>query len=125
MLAYRDLKNNLVEKIALPLAVYTGDQATPTGVDMILGDGICAVVAYVGTNTATATITVEESDDNSTFTAVVLDNSVTMTFGASDSDTIVRASFQRSKRYIRTPVDFGGSISSGLLILVQEMKKVV
>lgn len=122
----RDLKASLVEKITLPLAVYTGDQATPTGVDMGDGDGLCNVAVYLGTIHAdtTGAVTVEESDDNVTFTAVTLEGSVTLTYTGTADNTVLRALFQRSKRYVRTPLNSGGSTeSAGVCVVVSEQKK--
>ena len=124
----RDLKNQLVEKIALPLAVYTGDQATPTGVDMINGDGLCNVAVYLGTIHADTlgTVTVEESDDNTTFSAVTLTGGATLTYTGADDATILRGTFQRTKRYVRTPLASSGSTeSAGVCVVVAQQKKVL
>lgn len=122
----RDVKNNVVEGIGLALAVYTGDQATPTAVDMVNGDGLCAIQVVLGTihTDSSGAITVEESDDNSTFTSVTLSNTLTYT-GTSDN-TILRAYFQRSKRYVRTPTTVLGSTkSAGIAVILSEQKKFV
>lgn len=124
----RDLKSNLVEKITLPLAVYTGDQATPTGVDMLDGDGQCNVAVYLGTIHAdtTGAVTVEESTDNVTFTAVTLDGSATLTYTGTADNTVLRATFQRTKRYVRTPLASGGATeSAGVCVVVAQQKKFV
>lgn len=124
----RDLKNQLVEGICVPLAVYTADSATPTAVDMLNGDGLCNVAVYLGTIHAdtTGTITVEESEDNSTFTAVTLESGATLTFDGDDDGTVLRATFQRTKRYVRTPLDLsGGTLSAGVCTVIQQQKKVL
>lgn len=125
----RDLKTNLVEKIALPLAVYTGDQATPAGVDMGDGDGPCQIAVVLGTIHAdtTGAVTVEESDALAgTYSAVTLDGGATLTYTGASDNTVLRATFQRSKRYVRTPLASGGSTeSAGACVLVQQQKKFV
>lgn len=122
----RDLKSNLVEKIALPLAVYTGDQATPAGVDLIDGDGLCNIAVYLGTihTDSSGAVTVEESDDNVTFTAVALESGATLTYTGASDNTVLRAMFQRKKRYVRTPTTVLGSTkSAGICVAVAQQKK--
>jgi hypothetical protein len=122
----RDLKSSLIEKITLPLAVYTGDSATPTGVDMVEGDGLCNVAVYLGTIHAdtTGAVTVEESDDDVTYTAVTLTGSATLTYTGTADGTVLRATFQRAKRYVRTPLASAGSTeSAGVCVVVAEQKK--
>lgn len=125
----RDIKSNLVEKITLPLAVYTGDSATPTGVDMGDGDGLCNVAVYLGTIHAdtTGAVTVEESDALAgTYSAVTLTGGATLTYTGTADGTVLRASFQRSKRYVRTPLASAGSTeSAGVCVVVSQQKKQV
>lgn len=85
-----------------------------SGVDLA-GYNAAAVVAHIGTITdGTFAISVEESDDNSTFTSA--SSSIVGTFAngtSSADDTVQEVSYVGTKRYIRGKVTVTGSPSTG------------
>ncbi len=124
----RDFKSNLLSVSSLVPAVLRTATANGAGVDMLLGDGLCNVEVVNGVITdGTHTITVEESTDNSTFTAVTLSQTLTALSSASVSGTVQYATFNRTKRYARAVVTVAGSPGTGGYYAVQliEQKKTV
>lgn len=87
--------------------------ASGSGVDLAGYNG-AAVVAHIGTITdGTFAISVEESDDNSSFSAATaLVGSFTNGTSSAD-DTVQEVSYVGTKRYIRGKVTVTGSPSTG------------
>lgn len=121
----RDLKTALVEKLGIVPSVVTTTAASPTSVDMLAGDGLVNVAVHLGTVHAdtVGAVTVEESDaSGSGFAAVTLSDALSFT-GASDNTTL-RATFQRTKRYVRTPIATSGATeSAALCVVIQQQAK--
>jgi hypothetical protein len=109
----RDLPNNLVSGASLNPAARTAT-ASGTGVDLIEGDGLCFAVVYSGTTTdGTHTYSVEESSDNSTFSAVTPIDSLTAVTSATTAGNLQVVKFQRTLRYCRVKVTVTGSPGTG------------
>lgn len=123
----RDLVHNLVKGYGIAPQTLTGSSLTPAALDMENGDDLCTVIVMAGPLGATTafTVTVEESSDNVTFTAVTLDYGDSLAFINTDDNAIRMAAFQRSKRYVRTPLTAtgGGPYSAAITVLLAEQLK--
>jgi hypothetical protein len=110
----RDLKSNIGPAITLSPAVRTAS-ANGTGVDL-RGFHSAAVVVATGTITdGTHVVEVQESDDNSTFTAVA-DGDLQGTepsIGSANDDTVYKIGYVGTKRYIRAATTVSGTTSGG------------
>lgn len=107
----RDLVSLIAVGASLAAAARTAS-ANGTGVDLA-GYGSAAVVFASGTITdGTHTPSLEESNDNSTFTAVAAAD-MTGTLAALASNTIQEVGYIGTKRYIRAVVTVSGSPSTG------------
>ncbi|MFW1676448.1 hypothetical protein ACFVYJ_01520 [Pontibacter sp. JAM-7] len=108
----RDLKSNIgvVQSIA-PAAI----TSTTEGAGVDLQDyGSAVVVFHPGTITdGTHTPTVEESDDNSSFSAVATAD-LQGTLAALTSDTVQRVGYKGTKRYIRAVSTVAGASTGGV-----------
>lgn len=125
----RDLGSNL-NSVASSLrpAVIRTTTANGTGIDLLNSDGLCNVEVTAGAITdGTHTITVEESDDNSTFVAVTLQQTLTALTSATVAGTVQFATFNRTKRYVRAVTTVTGSPGTGgyYAVNIFEQKKVV
>ncbi len=88
-----------------------------TGLDFLQADGRCQAaigVGALGGTSPTVTFVIEESDDNSTFTAVTNLVGSLATFSTQNTSRIV--SFDRTKRYVRTRVTTGGTSPTAVIM---------
>ncbi|MDN3356076.1 hypothetical protein [Actinomadura sp. DC4] len=110
----KDLFNNVKCVPTITNAART-TTATGTGVDRA-GYMSAMVVVHTGTMTdGTHTLTIEESDDNSTWGTVAAGNlqGTPPALGSSDDDKIVEIGYLGGKRYIRAKSTVSGSPSTG------------
>ena len=107
-----DLKNNFdVISTAAPSARTATFNST--GVDLANYDG-AMVVIHPGTITdGTHTPTLQESSDNSTFSAVAASDMIG-TLAAIATNTVQRVGYIGSKRYIRLNVTVAGATTGGV-----------
>lgn len=112
MSRYRaDLNKDIASATSLAPAVRT-TSANGTGVDL-QNYGACAIIWNVGTITdGTHTPTVEESDNNSTWTAVAAAD-LSGTLAALTSNTNQEVGYTGLKRYVRAVTTITGSPSTG------------
>lgn len=118
----RDLKNNLSVAQSLAPAARTAS-ANGTGVDLLgkRKDAV-AVLFDIGLFTdGSFTLSVEESDDDSSYSAVAaadLEGSLSVVDGTDDDNTTQIVGYKGTKRYIRAKVAEGSSPSpsTGLVI---------
>jgi hypothetical protein len=113
----RDMKNDVDSVISLTPAARTNGTVNGTGVDLANYDGaIVEVFAGVLTD-GTQTVTVEESDDNSTYTAVAAADLIgtLAAFVTTDDGVIRRVGYIGRKRYIRTVDVTSGATTGGLI----------
>lgn len=111
-MSYRkDLNKDVAAASSLAPAVRTAT-ANGTGVDL-QGYGAAMVLWHVGTITdGTHTPTLQESDDNSTFTTVAAAD-LSGTFSALTSSTVQEVGYIGRSRYIRAVITVTGSPSTG------------
>ena len=120
-----DFRNNVVlANGANTLAPATRTStANGTGVDLIDAEGPCAATLHVGTVSGTSPtldVTIEESTDNSTFTAI----SGAAFAQITASSKALALNFKRSKRYVRAVATIAGtSPSFACAVLVFGQKK--
>jgi hypothetical protein len=110
----KDLYHNVKAVASLPNAART---ATATGTAVDRGGYLSAmVVVHTGTMTdGTHTLTIEESDDNSTWSTVPAGSlqGTPPALGASDDDKVVEIGYLGGKRYIRVKSTVSGSPATG------------
>lgn len=114
MMATVDLYNNLSAATTLAPAVRT-ESANGTGVDLQGYEGALVIVQAGTVTDGTHTIEVQESIDNSTFTAVS-DGDLQGTEPAitsSNDEAVYEIGYRGTKRYIRAVVTVTGSPSTG------------
>jgi len=110
----RDIKNNLDGVSSIDPASYTAS-TNGSGVDVRDFDGAMVVfqagTADTGNGDETYTPSVEESDDNSSFSAVAASDLegalVNMT-----ANSVQRAGYKGAKRYVRAVLTLGGTTPS-------------
>ena len=110
----RDIKNNLDGVSSIGPASYTAS-TNGSGVDVRDFDGAMVVfqagTADTGNGDETYTPSVEESDDNSSFSAVAASDLegalVNMT-----ANSVQRAGYKGAKRYVRAVLTLGGTTPS-------------
>ncbi|MEM9566293.1 MAG: hypothetical protein AAGA93_26975 [Actinomycetota bacterium] len=112
---HSDIANNIGIVPSIDPQAHTAS-ANGAGVD--LADfGSAAVVVVAGAITdGTHTITVEESDDNSAFTAVAaedLDGTYTV-IDSDDDGTVQKVGYQGTKRFIRAVTTVAGVTTGGI-----------
>lgn len=110
----KDLVNNISAAITLPPATRTAD-ANGTGVDL-RGYGSAAVIVVTGTITdGTHAITVQESDDNSTWSDVADADLIGTepSIGAADDNKLYEIGYRGRKRYLRANVAVSGATNGG------------
>lgn len=110
-----DLKNTTVLGTSLVSAAARSASANGTGVDLLTADGTCFVLVHTGAVTGSPTTLnykVEESDDNSTFTAIA-NQSTDGTSGDHTGGNLVEILNlkHRAKRYIRVVATLAGGSS--------------
>ncbi len=118
----RDILSNVkaVHSILPGAKVTGGSPYNGTGVDLS-AYGSNEVVAYTGTVTdGTHTITLEESDDNSSFSAVAAENRQgslppTLDTTAAHDNAIFRFAYIGKKRYIRAVCVTAGTTTGAVL----------
>lgn len=110
----RDLKNNLDGVNSLAPDTYTAS-SNGSGVDLQGYSGAMVVfhagTADTGSGNETYTPSVEESDDNSTFTAVAASD-LEGTLANLTANSVQRAGYKGSKRYVRAVLTLGGTTPS-------------
>lgn len=107
----KDLNKDVASATSLAPAVRTAT-ANGTGVDTA-NFGSCMIVWNVGTITdGTHTPSIQESDDNSTFTAVAAAD-LSGTPAALTSNTNQEIGYTGRKRYVRAVITVTGSPSTG------------
>ncbi len=108
----RDLKNNIDEVTSIAPAAHAAS-VNGTGVDLKGFDG--AVVSFVvgAITDGTHTPTVEESDDNITYTAVAAAD-LEGTLVDLTANTNQRVGYKGSKRYIRPVSTVAGATTGGV-----------
>ncbi len=112
----RDLKSNLDVVQSLAPAARTAD-ADGTGADLLGYGSAVAVVAFGAWTDGTHTPALEESDDNSTFTAVAaadLQGSFTACADADTDNTVQRVGYLGTKRYVRVALTVTGATTGAL-----------
>ena len=133
----RDLSNNVVAVVGTVPAVVTAD-ANGTGVDL---QGFESAMVIVNTGIEGDTLSgsvkfdfiLEESDDNSTYTAVTSSTSVTetsvdssgifLTLDANgETPQITQIGYIGGKRYIRCKIDATGTHSNGTPMSIEIIK---
>ena len=115
MAAHRDLYSNIsVQTSILPAADRT-TTTTGTAVDTRDYDSVVVAIHYGTITDGTFTPSLQESDDNSTFTTVAAgDYQGTLTAGTSSADeTVVRLGYIGNKRYVRPVLTASGTPSTG------------
>lgn len=117
-----DLKNDLAPLVSLA-AKLQSDPSLPvngTGIDLSGYDGavVCVDVGTLaGSATPTITLEIQESSDNTTFTAVAaadLDGGVLPAIVAANDDTFYEIGYKGLKRYVRVSVTAKGGTSPAL-----------
>ena len=110
-----DLTNSITG-ISLIAGVAKNATANGTGVDMIHSDFSFTLALISGTITdGTHTITVQESDDNSTFTTITAidGNGITALTSSAGGSAVVLKRYVRSKRYVRAVTTVSGATTGG------------
>ncbi len=117
-----DFRNDFAPVVSLK-ATNQSDPSVPvngTGVDLAGYDG-CMIMFDAGTlagsSTPTITPQIQESDDNSTFTAVAaadLDGGVLAAIVAANDETLHVRGYKGSKRYIRVSLTAKGGTTPAL-----------
>lgn len=104
--------------ISLSPAVRTADE-NGASIDLKDAVGATAIICTGTLTDGTHTFELQESDDNSTFTAVAASDLIgsepTATAGAtpSDDDTVWKVGYTGGKRYLRVAVTVAGATSGG------------
>ena len=113
----QDLKNNVLPVQSIAPAVRTNGTVNGTGVDLF-DYGSAAILFEAGAWTdGTHTPSVEESDDNSTFTAVSAGNlhgSFTALSGSGQQNAVQWVGYKGSKRYLRAKLVTGSATTGAL-----------
>ncbi len=110
-----DLTNSITG-ISLIAGAAKNATANGTGVDMIHSDFSFTLALISGTITdGTHTITVQESDDNSTFTTITAidGNGITALTSSAGGSAVVLKRYVRSKRYVRAVTTVSGATTGG------------
>lgn len=111
--------NNLLTKQSIAPAAHTAS-ANGTGVDRAGGGAMfqdALIVVSTGTITdGTHTIEVQESDDNSTFTAVASSDlqGSEPAIAAADDNTVFAIGYLGAARYLRVAVTVAGATTGGI-----------
>lgn len=115
-MAKKDLYNNVGASISLAPAARTAS-ADGTGVDLQGFDSAAVLIEAGAWTDGSHTFELQESDDNSTFTAVVdadLQGTEPVVDGATDDDQIYKLGYTGSKRYIRVSTTVSGTTTGAL-----------
>lgn len=114
-MASRDLVNSMGIAQSLAPAARTADE-DGAGVDLQGYESAVVVVATGAITDGTHTIEIQESDDNSTFTAVADDDlqGTEPVIGAADGNKVYKIGYIGTKRYIRVSVTVADATSGGV-----------
>ena len=133
----RDVHNNVALQQCLDPVVATADK-NGAGVDLQGYDG-CELAALIGqsgdtlSSSAKIDIKIEESDDNSTFSAVTSADDVlggtpdssgifATIDAATEDEAVYRIGYVGGKRYARITLDFTGTHSNGTPVAILAVK---
>lgn len=111
----KDLYNNLAPVVSLSPAARTAS-ADGTGVDLQGYEGALVLVTTGTITDGTHTVELQESDDNSTFSAVA-DADLQgdePAIGAANDNTSYKLGYLGSKRYLRVAVTVAGATTGGV-----------
>jgi hypothetical protein len=119
----RDLGKRISVAQSLAPAARTAS-ANGTGVDLANYDGAVVVVETGTITDGTHAITVEESTDNSTFTAVAAadlhdadgDGTILPSIGAADDNKVYEIGYFGTKRYVRAVTTVSGTTTGGVYV---------
>ena len=110
----RDIKNNVDGVSSMDPASYTAT-TSGSGVDLRDFDGAMVVfqagTADTGNGNETYTPSVEESDDNSSYSAVAASD-LEGTLANMTANSVQRAGYKGAKRYVRAVLTIGGTSPS-------------
>lgn len=113
----KDLYNNLQAKATLAVATRTNGTATGTAIDRALNTSMFNSVMFVihtGTMTdGSVAVTVEESDDNTSWATATALQGAAPTIGTSDDDKLYEIGYLGGKRYVRLKAVTSGATSGG------------
>lgn len=115
----QSLYNNARAKATLTVAVRTNGTVNGTGVDLNENKDAsrsAMLVIHTGTiSDGSHTVTLQESDDNSTFTNVAASDlqGSNPTITATDDDKVYEVGYVGSKRYLRASVTTSGATTGG------------
>lgn len=113
----KDLYNNLKVKATLAVATRTDGTAIGTTVDRAVSNSMFAsvmVVLHTGTMTdGSVAVTVEESDDNSSWATATALQGTAPTIALTDDNTLYEIGYLGGKRYVRVKAVTTGSTSGG------------
>lgn len=115
-MAIKDLYNNIGATISLAPAAKTAS-ANGTGVDLQGFDSAVVLIEVGAWTDGSHAFEVQESDDNSTFTAVAdadLQGAEPVVDGATDDDQIYKIGYTGSKRYIRAVTTVSGTTTGAV-----------
>lgn len=114
-MATADLYNNILPVQSVNIAAKTNGTANGTGVDLA-GFESAMVHVQVGTRTdGTHACALEESDDNSTFTAVAAGDKQGSFPADVTSNTPIKVGYRGIKRYIRGVIVTSGATTGAVL----------
>ena len=116
---YRDNNSLLEATLSIAPAVYSADQ-NGTGVDLRgCGSAMASVTIGAITGTATAaTVTFEESDDNSTWTDVADADILGSEPAGLTAATAYQFGYRGEKRYIRAVLDTGAATNIAAAVAI-------
>jgi hypothetical protein len=121
-MAFRDLRSNIDAVNTLSPAARNAT-ANGTGVDCRGFEGAMAVVQFGTWTDGTHTPSLQESDDNSTFTAVAAVDQIgtfTAVSSAAGNNTVQRVGYSGTKRYLRVVMTVAtattGALSSATVV---------
>lgn len=122
-----DIGSSLVGNASIvPAGARTANTAG-VGVDLLAGDGTCNVIVEAGVVTdGTWTITVQESTDNATWTAITMAGTLSTLTSATASGFTQAAVFNRTKRYcVANATQVNASSGACFSVAIVEQKKFV
>ena len=117
MLGVIDLVAAFLKSVLAPIALTNGNK---TGVQCTGGGVPANFVVSVGAGGGSATITIEESDDDSTYTSLkdLSGNNLTFSLVAGDANSAQVKTGFRTKKYVRAVVaSTSGTIVAGVNII--------
>jgi len=113
-----DLKSNIDITVSIPRAVVTSSPSAGTAADVSGYHSVCFVVDSASWVDGTATYAFQESDDNSTFTAIAdadLDGTEPVISSDATGDSVqYKVGYKGNKKYVRAVNTITGSPSTGI-----------